>query len=72
MLVLLMQNCPACNEPTAATDLRLDHMPAASGQLMPICRGGATLAEPLRIELRHSHAEDEEKRHVVREVVSKV
>lgn len=72
MLVLLMQNCPACNEPTSATNLRLDHMPQASGQLMPICRGAATLAEPILIELRHTHAADEEARHVVREVVSKV
>ena len=72
MLVLLMQNCPACNEPTAATNLRLDHMPQQSGQLMPICRGSATMAEPILIEMRHQHAADEQERHVVREVVSKV
>lgn len=71
MLVLLMQQCPVCNEPTAATDLRLDHMPQASGQLLPICRGSATFAEALKIELRHQHAQDEEARHEVREVVSK-
>lgn len=72
MLVLLMQNCPACNEPTAGSDLRLDHMPQASGQLLPICRGSATMAEAIKIELKHSHAADEQREHVVRDVVSKV
>ncbi len=72
MLALAMQNCPACNEPTASTKLRLDHMPLHGGQLLPLCRGSATLAEALAIEIQHGHAAEEEERHVVREVVSKI
>lgn len=76
MLALMMQNCPQCNEPTAATDLRLDHgtlplLTDGNGQLRPLCCGAQTLSEALRIEIRHSHAQDEERGHVVREVVSK-
>lgn len=70
VLAIKMQNCPVCNEPCRSLRLRSDHF--AGGAIMPICRGGATLAEVASIEIEHQHYIAEQQRHTPREMISKV
>lgn len=71
MIALMMVQCPVCNEPTSASALRIDHIPQGGG-IMPLCRGGGSMAELLVVELRHEHAAVEEQRYTERAVISKV
>lgn len=71
MLALMMVQCPVCNEPTSNSFLRIDHLPQG-GAIMPLCKGGGSLAELLLVELRHEHAQSEQNIYKDREVISKV
>lgn len=70
ILALMMVNCPICNEPSAKSFLRMDHL-AQGGGIMPLCKGGGSLAEVIGLEVEHNHAQTEEANYVVREVISK-
>ncbi len=70
VLALMMVNCPVCNEPVATTTIRMDHLPQ-NGQLLPLCRGSATLAEAKVITIEHTHATDEQSSEVKRQMISK-
>lgn len=70
MLALMMVNCPVCNEPTSTTAIRLDHLPQG-GQVLPLCKGSATLAEAKQIVIEHTHAADEQEAKNERVMISK-
>ncbi len=70
LLAVKMLNCPICNEPVETFRLRSDHLPQG-GAIMPMCRGSQSLAEVQVIEMRRHAAEQEEKNHVEREMISK-
>jgi hypothetical protein len=70
MFALMMVQCPICNEPTKLTAIRMDHL-AQGGGIMPICKGSATLAESITIQMDHAHATQEQARYIEREVISK-
>lgn len=67
---MLMAQCPVCNEPVAETLIRIDHLPQG-GQLLPLCKGSATLAEVKQIIIKHTHARDEQDAKAERVMVSK-
>lgn len=71
MLVVKMVNCPMCNEPVRSTTLRVEHCPHG-GQITAVCLGHASLNEVLAVEFTHEHAQQEQDKHVVREMISKV
>lgn len=70
MLALMMVNCPICNEPTNNTFLRMDHL-AQGGGIQPLCKGGATLAETIGLQIPHNHAAQEQTNYKEREVITK-
>lgn len=71
ILVLKMVNCPQCNEPSGTLRVRMDHLPKG-GSITPLCRGSATMAETIGIEVKLNHAAQEAANHVHREVPSKI
>lgn len=71
ILALMMVNCPVCNEPTKATHIRVDHLPHG-GAIMPLCKGGDTMAECTLVTLHHTHAATTAQEYAERPMVSKV
>lgn len=71
ILALQMRQCPVCNEPVSKLTLRMDHLPTG-GVITPMCRGSASLAENLQIEVTFGHAEAEAAAYIPKEVVSKL
>lgn len=71
ILAIKMVQCPICNEPVTHRVIRADHLPHG-GQITPMCRGAASLAEVTSIDIKCGHAEDEQKKYVDREMPSKV
>lgn len=69
--VIKMLNCPLCNEPVERVRFRTDHL-ASGGQIAPMCRGSASLAEVTSVELIREHAREEERAHIVKEVPQKL
>jgi hypothetical protein len=71
ILAVKMVNCPICNEPSASMALRIDHL--SRGQaITSLCRGSASLADTHQIELKLTHAQDEQEKHKIREMPGKV
>lgn len=67
MLAVKMVNCPICNEPTKAFHLRTDHLPGnssapARGVITPVCKGAASLAEIIFVDVTRGHAAAEQAR----------
>lgn len=71
LLALKMDNCPRCNEPAASLRLRTDHLPRG-GNIVPLCKGSATLAETHTIHVDFGHYRKEQKNHVIREMPCKL
>lgn len=60
-----------CNEPVGSVKVRLDHLPTG-GVITPLCKGSASLAENLSIEIELGHAQAEQERYSHKEVIHKL
>lgn len=59
VLVVKMENCPICNEPTKKLNLRTDHVSSGMG-VSAMCKGVASRGEIGVIELERQHASQTE------------
>lgn len=71
MLAVKMLQCPICNEPVVKLVFRSEHLPQG-GQITPMCYGAASLNEVQVITVARQHAAQEQSKHEVREMISKI
>ena len=58
VLVTKMDNCPACNEPSKTSGIRVDHVHMVKGQPIPVvrfCQGQPSPAEVVEMRMHREH-----------------
>jgi len=71
ILAIKMVNCPQCNEPASALRLRSDHL-SRGAAITPTCRGSASQAEIIMLDIKLQHATILQENYKERELPSKV
>lgn len=71
IVAIKMVNCPNCNEPAVALRLRSDHL-SRGAAITPICRGSATQAEVITMDIELRHSAILQANHVERVLPSKI
>ena len=71
LLAIKAVNCPQCNEPSTSLRLRSDHLSRGTA-ITPICRGSASQAEIIQLDIPLQHAALVQANFKEREMPSKI